>query len=318
MGLKSALRVTQRANMKALRVQKSAEVQICGCAANSSGAVDFTISLAVFDPPSADRPAPGRRQRSGDALELWRIWEVRNAQLARRLLRTDAKFAALVASPRVHRFDAAPLVAAIEAQLSHSGVPLSQIHTLPEVGAWRGPDRVGGPNTVFNRRYRANDFYPAWLGLFHRFIADVVAPIVRRATGRASPLYFQREPTFRVIFPGEQAVGHPHRDSQYGHQAGELNVWVPLTRVWGSNTLWCESAPGRGDFAPFEVEPGELVLFWGNQLEHHTLPNKTDSTRVSFDARVLLADFYDGDLAAHSQAINGQRFEPGKYYEVCT
>ena len=73
-------------------------------------------------------------------------------------------------------------------------------------------------------------------------------------------------------------------------------------------------SPGRGDFAPFEVEPGELVLFWGNQLEHHTLPNKTDSTRVSFDVRVLLADFYDGDLAAHSQAINGQRFEPGKYY----
>ena len=67
-----------------------------------------------------------------------------------------------------------------------------------------------------------------------------------------------------------------------------------------------------------EVEPGELVLFWGNQLEHHTLPNKTDSTRVSFDVRVLLADYYDGDLAAHSQAINGQRFEPGKYYEVCT
>ena len=264
MGLKSALRVTQRANAKALRVQKSAEVQICGCAANSSGTVDFTITLAVFDPPSADRPAPGRRQRSGDALELWRIWEVRNAQLARRLLRTDAKFAALVAGPRVHRFDAAPLVAAIEAQLSHSGVPLSQIHTLPEVGAWRGPDRVGGANTIFNRRYRANGFYEAWLGKFKNFIADVVAPIVRGATGRASPLYFQREPTFRVIFPGE------------------------------------------------------LVVFWGNQLEHHTLPNKTDSTRVSFDARVLLADYYDGDLAAHSQAINGQRFEPGKYYEVCT
>ena len=48
---------------------------------------------------------------------------------------------------------------------------------------------------------------------FKSFIADVVAPIVRGATGRASPLYFQREPTFRVIFPGEQAVGHPHRDA---------------------------------------------------------------------------------------------------------
>ena len=136
---------------------------------------------------------------------------------------------------------------------------------------------------------------------------------MRGATGRASPLYFQREPTFRVIFPGEQAVGHSHHDAQYGHQAGELNVWVPLTRVWGSNTLWCESAPGRGDFAPFEVEPGELVLFWGNQLEHHTLPNKTDSTRVSFDVRVSSPTLRRRPRRAFA-GINGQRFEPGKYY----
>ena len=191
---------------------------------------------------------------------------MRNAQLARRLLRADAKFAALVATPRVHRFDAAPLVAAIEAQLSHSGVPLSQIHTLPEVGAWRGPDRVGGPTTIFNRRYRANGFYEAWLGKFNNFIADVVAPIVRRATGRASPLYFQREPTFRVIFPGEQAVGHPHHDASMAiRRRTQLVGAAPRS---GARTRCGESAPRR--LCALRGGAGRAVLFWGNQLEHHT------------------------------------------------
>ena len=40
------------------------------------------------------------------------------------------------------------------------------------------------------------------------------------------------------------AVGYPHTDSMYFHQRGQINFWVPLTKVYDSNTLWVESSPG--------------------------------------------------------------------------
>ena len=35
-----------------------------------------------------------------------------------------------------------------------------------------------------------------------------------------------------------------------GYQNAEINYWIPLTNVYGGNTLWLESRPGKGDFAP--------------------------------------------------------------------
>ena len=37
---------------------------------------------------------------------------------------------------------------------------------------------------------------------------------------------------------------------------------------------------------------GQCVLFWGNQCLHYTLPNDTDTTRVSIDFRVVPKSYY--------------------------
>lgn len=47
----------------------------------------------------------------------------------------------------------------------------------------------------------------------------------------------------------------------------EVNFWVPLSRVYGTNSLWTESEPGKGDFRPVEAEPGVGFRFYGNQCE---------------------------------------------------
>ena len=47
-----------------------------------------------------------------------------------------------------------------------------------------------------------------------------------------------------------------------GLQINEINYWMPMTCTFGSNTLWSESQPGKGDFRPFELQPGDLVQFW--------------------------------------------------------
>ena len=75
------------------------------------------------------------------------------------------------------------------------------------------------------------------------FVREVVLPNLADPNG----ILFQRRPTFRChLAGGGQPTGRPHCDSEYGHQRGELNFWLPLTRVSGSNSLYSESAPGRG------------------------------------------------------------------------
>lgn len=139
----------------------------------------------------------------------------------------------------------------------------------------------------------------AYLG----FLQRVVLPHVREVCARHGStlcdegLVFQREPSFRCHAPSPQPTGRPHSDSDYGHSVYELNVWLPLTPCGGSNSLWCESAPGAGDFAPFAAAYGEAVLFWGNQCRHHTLANDSGTSRVSFDFRFLFRRLYSPDIA---------------------
>ena len=80
-------------------------------------------------------------------------------------------------------------------------------------------------------------------------------------------LVYQGLPTVRCHLPG---TGRPlirkHNDAEYFHQPNEMNVWLPVTKTFGSNTLWSESSPGEGDFHPFECEgdhptTGQCVLF---------------------------------------------------------
>ena len=51
-------------------------------------------------------------------------------------------------------------------------------------------------------------------------------------------------------------MGRLHSDNEYGHQDGEINFWMPLTKAFGNNTLWAESEPLKEDFHPFELEYG--------------------------------------------------------------
>ena len=116
------------------------------------------------------------------------------------------------------------------------------------------------------------------------FVRKVVLPNLADPRG----ILFQRRPTFRChLAGGGQPTGRPHCDSEYGHQRGELNFWLPLTRVSGSNSLYAESAPGLADFASFELEYGECQRFWGARCLHFTKANETSRTRVSFDFRVV-------------------------------
>ena len=78
-----------------------------------------------------------------------------------------------------------------------------------------------------------------------------------------------------------------HTDAEFGHQAETVNFWVPLTLARGTATVWTETGPGKGDYTPVNMVPGQYLEFSATTLRHGNKPNITGRTRVSFDFRVI-------------------------------
>lgn len=162
---------------------------------------------------------------------------------------------------------------------------------------------------VFYDKMRAG--WPEFLDSYRAFIKDFVAPIV----GANDKLIYQKWPSFRVHLPDNVAVGGWHKDGDYNHPSGEMNFILALTRMFESNTTIAESRPGKMDFRQFELDPGQVVQFNGNQCIHGNLPNRTGVTRVSFDFRVMLPEHYNSSHQLKSLS-KGNKFLIGHYYEV--
>lgn len=110
------------------------------------------------------------------------------------------------------------------------------------------------------------------------FIQSIIAPLYGGINS------YQIPPSFRFHFSGKGSSAF-HRDRDYGVNRAHLNVWIPLTRVWGSNSIWIESEEGLGDFLPIELEYGQALIFDGPNLCHGSVWNDTPSSRVSMDFR---------------------------------
>ena len=84
-----------------------------------------------------------------------------------------------------------------------------------------------------------------------------------------------------------KVVGRGNVHNKFGVEDGRINVWVPLTPVWGDNSLWIESKVGSGQYEAVNMKPGQLLIFDGVNLRHGSRINSTSATRVSFDLRFL-------------------------------
>lgn len=181
---------------------------------------------------------------------------------------TPAAFQVFDYDPRRHPFRA-------WAEAALGVTDLSRLHE----------DTAFGPCTLNDRALRAK-----WNGALTRRMPELqrlLAPFLEEEL----PRFFdgvpevRYPPWLRIHPPGWDSISPYHSDSEYGLALGAINVWVPLTRVWDSNALWIESAPGRGDFRPVPLEVGQALLFDAVRLIHGSHRNDTGSTRVSFDFR---------------------------------
>ena len=81
-------------------------------------------------------------------------------------------------------------------------------------------------------------------------------------------IIYQKIPTFRVHLKDNQAVGEWHRDRDYNHGKSEINIWLPFTDAYDTNTIWIESEEDKNDFKPYNVSYGEVLVFNGANLIH--------------------------------------------------
>lgn len=182
---------------------------------------------------------------------------------------------------------------------------LEEIHLLPLTlrqrvhpricQAWRAANmpklsrEARKRDTSTQKQFFQSASYERFMNCYRRFLKEVIAPECTSSSSSSNVVY-QAPPTTRVVLPNGKSTISKHSDQDYsGHQPAEINFWLPLTTVSGTNSLWLESEPQKGDFQDVRLKYGQLLKFNGYQCQHYTLPN-TDATavcRVSFDFRVI-------------------------------
>jgi hypothetical protein len=160
---------------------------------------------------------------------------------------------------------------------------LEQLHLLPEFNPRTSCDSA--PNYEVTRNSWAISkalkaaVAPESTPLFRSLLYEHVAEFLYPVSG------FQAQPATRVNFHGGKAILLFHRDSEYGQTNEGINLWLPVTKVSGTNSMYVESDVGSADFAPLELDYGQACIFRGGELSHGTVDNDSGSTRISFDLR---------------------------------
>jgi len=168
--------------------------------------------------------------------------------------------------------------------------PLELLHSIEYYPLF---SRETDQATMFHQK-----FYKSFDDLFKvdylTFLAEVIFPYVK------DNLVYQKVPTFRVGFPNNVWVGEYHKDSWYGHPEEELNFLIPITDMYGTKSLYIESAPDKGDFQPQVVKYGEILHFDHTGCKHGNEINQEGTTHISFDFRIIPHKNYKDNSSAKS------------------
>ena len=194
---------------------------------------------------------------------------------------------------------------------------MSKLHDL-SIGNTSKTDGSGNTINYFQwkwnkerNREQMSSSYIAFNNLYVKFVKEVIGPIM--GGGR---IIYQRAPSLRVSPPSDIPVGKLHCDLDYHHQPSEINFWLPITSVWDSNTLWVESSPGLGDFHPLNLIYGQCCKFYGNLCRHHTVPNSSNSTRISLDFRVVSELSGGHDPSFHKGVSRGPKARYQRAFDI--
>ena len=159
-----------------------------------------------------------------------------------------------------------------------------------------------------------NSFNPGkFLNTYKDFVYYLSSTIFKQE------LVYQRKPTLRIHFPENKAVGDFHKDREYNHPIEEINIWVPVTSAFNTNTIWIESAFDKKDYSPMNLNFGQGLIF-DSGLNHGNKINVENLTRLSFDFRVIPLSKWKGieGRKPNFSADQHLKFALNEYYDVTT
>ena len=94
---------------------------------------------------------------------------------------------------------------------------------------------------------------PLFGGLLYGHVADFLHPV----------LGYQTQAAIRVNFHGSRQILRMHRDSEYGQTEGHVNLWLPVTKVGGTNIMYLETNVGARH--PHLAQPGAEDALTGDE-----------------------------------------------------
>ena len=125
---------------------------------------------------------------------------------------------------------------------------------------------------------------------------------------------YQPNPTFRIQWPGQRA-GFFHIDSWVGHGPSTINIWIPLTDLTNTSTVWMANREDTHELKnliidnklnvseyekiiedkmyPQVIPLGNFMTFNDNIL-HGSVINNDSMPRISFDFRIAMSPFLIG------------------------
>jgi ectoine hydroxylase-related dioxygenase (phytanoyl-CoA dioxygenase family) len=209
----------------------------------------------------------------------------------------------MLLQPRVIKYDEARFPWA--ANFTRMFGDLTQVHREREYPFFT---RESDQQTVYHKVF----YDLARTETFQKLYRSFVEAIVEHNLGPIQPGdVYQTIPTFRVHLPGNVAVGEFHRDSDYGHDTHEINIWVPITPVFKESAVWIEDADGIS-YKAWPCQPGQALIFDGANTQHGNVPNTSGFTRVSFDFRIMSYMFYQ---ETERRSINSKmKFVIGEFW----
>jgi perosamine synthetase len=143
---------------------------------------------------------------------------------------------------------------------------------------------------------------------FKRMYVALVKDLYKEFFPKESALIYQSFPSIRFQFPNNIAVpAHCDSDELGKHPLGEKNFLLPITTMKGTNRLFIESEPKKGDYTGIDLSFGELFYFNGNTCIHMNQSNKEEYVRISFDFRILTPSDYKEYVLNNSVTMTNPR-----------
>jgi hypothetical protein len=179
-------------------------------------------------------------------------------------------------------------------------------------------------NSVF-----VNDFYNfidtdyTFLYEYIHFIKNVIKPLF----SLEDKLVIQKTPNIRFHLPGCSNIGKRatdkyddiiglHYDGEFGHPEEEINIVLPITDMFDSNSIYYEEYPNSNmdvyNYSCMNLKKNNFFMGYLNKCKHYNKINNTEQTRVSLDFRIIPYSKFKNSI--NTSATSNIKFDIGNYY----